>query len=216
MKHGHRRVNCYCVSRRSCRNIPSSPLSTGMTSWPEKSDPLSSQKWYEWIRNELDALFFLTEETWLTPLSSSGWSLGCQLHWPSVYTTTCTCLCERHVPGGRGQRGLPRILLHEPCGVPGSRAGFITTPNPPGARLFSCFFFTSLIFKWVSIFKNLSKKIFMLTVQHTVCFIGCFVLCFVFLAIDVNSICGRDDGMGWSLFHPRCFNALYEALNSLE
>lgn len=68
----------------------------------------------------------------------------------------------------------------------------------------------------MSIFKNLSKKIFMLTVQHTVCFIGCFVFCFVFLAIDVNSICGRDDGMGWSLFHPRCFNALYEALNSLE
>lgn len=160
MKQGHRRVNCYCISRQSCRNIPSSPPSTGMTSWPEKSDPLSSQKWYEWIRNELGALLFLTEATWLTPLSSSGGPLWCQLHRPSVHTTTCTRLCEWQVPGGRGQRGLPGILLHEPGGVPGSRAGFITTPDPLGACLFSCFFFTSLIFKWVSIFKNLSKKDF--------------------------------------------------------
>lgn len=56
--HNHRGSNLN-VSRWSCRSIPSLDPSTGKTSWPGKLDPRSSQKWYEWFRNEWDALCFL-------------------------------------------------------------------------------------------------------------------------------------------------------------
>lgn len=91
-------------------------------------------------------------------LNTPDWSLWYQLHWPCVHAAACPRLSEWVVPAGWGQRGLSWILLHEPGGVHGSAARFITTLNLLGACLLKYLFFLYHKLLNLSLFLNTWAK----------------------------------------------------------